>query len=467
MNRFVTLFLLVILISLSAFAQQWRYVRELKFPPADTGKVQPYLCAVDETGRLYVATSKATTLNSRNAIFFADSTDTQFKKMIDFDDNGDSDTLVGNVGSIRGIATVKRDVFITSYIPYPRTKPNTVSSLYVYRNGDTTLVDRFGFNIVGSGYGTYLNGLALTKDTMAISGISFGNGPRWYNFGFAVTTPARGSYVPPPTPPLEPGGLANAGFDVIRDLAVQPEGDYKNSQTPFYTSRNSDRNASTGGIAVWTGGTDALVDQYVGLRVIDASGALAFGSAIPYGITMDHQNRLWVAGIDSTRRWVKCFDVSLPGFAIELFELPGQNSVLTPDPQGAPMQGPTDVAVIKDNRVAYVIDYLTRSAFVFTSDPPTSVKDGRNVPMEFALEQNFPNPFNPSTSIPFTVGQGGYARLAVSNSLGQEVALLQDGIVSSGKHVRVFNADNLPSGIYFYTLTSGSGSMSRKMMLLK
>lgn len=86
----------------------------------------------------------------------------------------------------------------------------------------------------------------------------------------------------------------------------------------------------------------------------------------------------------------------------------------------------------------------------------------------FALESNYPNPFNPSTNIAFSVPQDGRVSLKVFNLLGQEVAVLFDGIAEAGKlYQRTFDASALPTGLYFSRLESADGSLMRKMMLVK
>ncbi len=94
------------------------------------------------------------------------------------------------------------------------------------------------------------------------------------------------------------------------------------------------------------------------------------------------------------------------------------------------------------------------------------------LPREFALAQNFPNPFNPLTQIEFNLRRPGSVRLEVFNSLGQKVATLIEGDRSAGTHVvQWFGVDDggheVASGVYFYRLTAGEHSEVRKMMLLK
>jgi Secretion system C-terminal sorting domain len=84
------------------------------------------------------------------------------------------------------------------------------------------------------------------------------------------------------------------------------------------------------------------------------------------------------------------------------------------------------------------------------------------------LSQNFPEPFNPSTTIQFTVPNDGRATLKVFNSLGQAVATLFDGEAATGTYNQVqFNASNLAGGIYLARLEFGGKMELKKMLLLK
>ena len=80
---------------------------------------------------------------------------------------------------------------------------------------------------------------------------------------------------------------------------------------------------------------------------------------------------------------------------------------------------------------------------------------------------NYPNPFNPTTEISFSLSGDSHIKLEVFNTLGQRVAVLADGHFDAGQHVVTWNASNASSGVYFYRLTSESGVNTRKMMLLK
>ena len=89
-------------------------------------------------------------------------------------------------------------------------------------------------------------------------------------------------------------------------------------------------------------------------------------------------------------------------------------------------------------------------------------------PKVFALSQNYPDPFNPSTTIQFTIPSDGRATLKIYNTLGREVATLFDGCAAAGEYYQAtFNASNLASGIYFSRLEFEGKMQVKKMMLLK
>jgi unsaturated rhamnogalacturonyl hydrolase len=88
-------------------------------------------------------------------------------------------------------------------------------------------------------------------------------------------------------------------------------------------------------------------------------------------------------------------------------------------------------------------------------------------PGEFRLSQNYPNPFNPSTTVEFELPAAGPVKLSVYDLAGQEVAMLIDGRMSSGRHSITFNGRPFASGVYYYRLLSAEGVITRKFTLLK
>lgn len=97
----------------------------------------------------------------------------------------------------------------------------------------------------------------------------------------------------------------------------------------------------------------------------------------------------------------------------------------------------------------------------------TSNEGEETKPASFALEQNFPNPFNPSTNIKFSLAQASQAKITVYNMLGQEVAVIANQRFAAGQHSLRFDANELSSGIYIYRLQAGNKVQTRQMTLIK
>lgn len=90
-----------------------------------------------------------------------------------------------------------------------------------------------------------------------------------------------------------------------------------------------------------------------------------------------------------------------------------------------------------------------------------------NPPGDFNLSQNYPNPFNPSTTIRFIIPVSENVTLKIYDVIGNRVATLVDEMKSSGDYNIIFNAEELSSGVYYYSLKSGSYVATKKMVLLK
>ena len=111
------------------------------------------------------------------------------------------------------------------------------------------------------------------------------------------------------------------------------------------------------------------------------------------------------------------------------------------------MFGPVEVEIVDDN----------------PTDP-----DSPQVAQQYGLISNSPNPFNPSTEIKFAVKKSGKAVLAIYNIKGQKVATLFNGFAEADKTIiKVWNATNITSGVYFYKLTSNGKTYVKKMLLMK
>lgn len=96
-----------------------------------------------------------------------------------------------------------------------------------------------------------------------------------------------------------------------------------------------------------------------------------------------------------------------------------------------------------------------------------SVEDEEAVSRSFNLYPNYPNPFNPSTKISFTLPKASHVSLLIYDIHGKEVDRLLEGEQSAGSHSIEWNASQVASGVYFYRLTAGEFVQTRKMVLLK
>lgn len=88
-------------------------------------------------------------------------------------------------------------------------------------------------------------------------------------------------------------------------------------------------------------------------------------------------------------------------------------------------------------------------------------------PKSFALEQNFPNPFNPTTTIQFSIPVQSNVHIVLLNMLGRVVQEITNKTYEAGNHRVTLNASTLPSGVYFYKMQNGSFTNMKKLLLLK
>jgi len=102
------------------------------------------------------------------------------------------------------------------------------------------------------------------------------------------------------------------------------------------------------------------------------------------------------------------------------------------------------------------------------SEMITSVSlEAAALPLSFMLHQNFPNPFNPSTTIKYELPRSAVVNLSVYDLLGRMVSVLVNERREAGVHEVKFNGSNLASGVYFYRLTAGDFVQTRKLLLVR
>lgn len=131
---------------------------------------------------------------------------------------------------------------------------------------------------------------------------------------------------------------------------------------------------------------------------------------------------------------------------------------------------PQSIYVDSPNGHVWITDFDNHRVLRFDVSILTNIGKGfeENIASEYVLDQNYPNPFNPTTQISFSVRKTSQATLTVYNLLGQEVAVLFNGIATSTTaYSIIFDAKSLPSGMYMYSLRTSGGSEVKKMCLLK
>jgi hypothetical protein len=101
------------------------------------------------------------------------------------------------------------------------------------------------------------------------------------------------------------------------------------------------------------------------------------------------------------------------------------------------------------------------------TSPATGVERVPDVPLQYSLEHNYPNPFNPSTTITCTLPVAGHLKLSVFDILGEEVAVLLNDMREAGTITVTWDAAGFPSGMYICRMNAPGYTSTRKMVLLR
>jgi Pyruvate/2-oxoacid:ferredoxin oxidoreductase delta subunit len=112
---------------------------------------------------------------------------------------------------------------------------------------------------------------------------------------------------------------------------------------------------------------------------------------------------------------------------------------------------------------------ITNKCYLYLPDSTLTMMNetNKNIEYDYKLSQNFPNPFNPSTTINYSLPVSGFVQLKVFNLLGQEIANLVEKEQRMGNYEIDFNASGLTNGIYFYRLQSENFTETKKLILLR
>ena len=153
------------------------------------------------------------------------------------------------------------------------------------------------------------------------------------------------------------------------------------------------------------------------------------------------------------------------GGEINMFRSTNGSEAWTRFDNGLPQSGHTNSVTIDTfyNRV-----YIGRSNGIYIFDKMTSVDEvSYERKIDFILYQNYPNPFNPITQIKYSIVEDGLVTLKVYDVLGREITTLVNEEKQAGTYTVQFDASDLSSGIYFYSITTGAFYQTKKMILIR
>lgn len=208
-----------------------------------------------------------------------------------------------------------------------------------------------------------------------------------------------------------------------------------------------------------------LANQSVAADLIENAVAYLFRDIIPVELTAFTAN---VSGNSVNLNWSTATELNNSGFEIQRksvntqFEKVGYVAGFgtTTEPKAYSFTQ-NDLAVGKYTFRLKQVDF--DGSFEYSNEINVDV----NAPAQYSLDQNYPNPFNPSTLIKYSVAQDGFVNVSIFNLLGEKVATLVNSNMKAGSYELNFNASQLSSGVYFYSIEAGDFKAVRKMMLMK
>jgi len=187
-------------------------------------------------------------------------------------------------------------------------------------------------------------------------------------------------------------------------------------------------------------------------------------------LIIDSQSNIYITGFYGNSGW--------PGYSVQKFSAAGERIRKTNHIgylNDSLLFAPLKLAVNNSTNELILGGYSDRassntqvySVVIKYSQPVNITPFGSELPNNFSLKQNYPNPFNPVTVISFKLPVAGNTTIKVYDINGREVSELVNENLQAGEYKIDFNGGALPSGMYFYKLTSGNFSETKKMILIK
>jgi hypothetical protein len=171
---------------------------------------------------------------------------------------------------------------------------------------------------------------------------------------------------------------------------------------------------------------------------------------------------IMAGGLDITNSQLAAI---LAAFGINIWNRGGQG-LTTPDFNNA--FGNITVFGSDSVRLSLIDEFGTEFAHYTIANSMTDINSGSDIlPSKYELSQNFPNPFNPETSIEYLIREASIVSIKVYDVLGRELKTLVNSYKQKGRYKITFNSAGLPSGVYFYRMETNSFSDIKKMIILK
>ena len=200
--------------------------------------------------------------------------------------------------------------------------------------------------------------------------------------------------------------------------------------------------------------------NYRGIAIISEQGVTSFRA-------LENDIEVYPPKFTDAEKW----QYMTEGFVDTLTSSPKDASFLISTGPITVAAGGIDTVVIAYVGGASLAEIGTHAAAAYQKywDQMNAVGDGTGsvLPSIMNLSQNYPNPFNARTIIKYALPSNTKTRLEIYNLIGQKVATLVDGNELAGIHTVEWNADNYSSGLYFYKLTTGDKTITKRMTLLK
>lgn len=217
-------------------------------------------------------------------------------------------------------------------------------------------------------------------------------------------------------------------------------------------------------------GPEPLLDLYIidSLNILCAGGDFEYGASIVRSTNSGANwsyNELGVFGISNAIGYRTQNEIWVSMNLIDSFLIStdgGHNWQLNPTPDNSIISDMT----FADSRNGWAVG-KNGVILKYNSSLINISNTGNYTPENFILYQNYPNPFNPVTNLEFGISELGYVSLKVYDISGKEIATLVNEVKPSGNYKVSFNGSDLPSGVYYYKLSSGKFTATRKMILLK